>query len=68
MASKKATEEAAAEPTEVSTVRVLNEDRTWRPRTSAEQSEEGLQIEMKELLTLAVQVCAQSPDASPPAQ
>lgn len=68
MASEKATAEAAAEPNAVPTVRVLNEDRTWRPRTSDEQSEEGLQIEMKELLTLAVQVCPQSPDASPPAQ
>lgn len=66
--SKKATAEAAAEPTAVSTVRVLNDDKTWRQRRSDEESEEGLKIEMKKLLTLAVQVCAQSPDASPPAQ
>ena len=66
--SKKATAEAAAEPTAVSTVRVLNDDKTWRQRRSDEESEEGLKIEMKKLLTLAVQVCAQCPDASPPAQ
>ena len=66
--SKKATAEAAAEPTAVSTVRVLNDDKTWRQRRSDEESEEGLKIERKKLRTRAVQGCAQSPDASLPAQ
>ena len=67
MLSKNAATEATAEPTDVPTVRVLDNDRTWRPRRSDEESEEGLEIKGKQLLTLAVQVCAQSPEASPPA-
>ena len=61
MASKTAATAAAAEPKEVPTVRVLNDDRTWRPRRSDEESEEGLEVKGKVLLTLGVQVCALAP-------
>ena len=48
------------EANEVATVRVLNEDKVWRHRMQGEESEEGLKITQKQLLVLAVQVCAHS--------
>ena len=46
----------AAEPFELPTVRVLNEDKSWRPRRSDEQSADDLKVTNKIVLTLAIQV------------
>ena len=55
MAHKSKAATAAAEPQVICTVRVLNDDRTWRHRRADEQSE-GLEIKGKEPLCRAIQV------------
>ena len=37
-------------------MRVLNEDKSWRPRRSDEQSADDLKVTNKIVLTLAIQV------------
>ena len=64
MLSDQTAKEVAAELNAVATVRVLNDDKTWRHRRVDEESEEGMAVKDKQLLTLAFQVCAQSPTPS----
>jgi|OM-RGC.v1.035759110 hypothetical protein len=56
MSSIQTEAQVAAKPIELPTVRVLNEDKSWRPRRSDEQSADDLKVTNKIVLTLAIQV------------